>query len=181
MPVSSYTETKKRTHPTWAQQLVARQHAAAPAVRDDPQPSTDAAIAALWSLFDTAYSEANAAFEAMGEPGRISVTRTPAQRIYTTTAPDGSLRTITIFLVLPVADGRLCGGAYIATNRSRLAMYVVPGVEQGRVRWRVANGGQAFTSEIVHDLFLGVFGDDPEATLRLSPLSGHDRFQEPWS
>lgn len=67
------------------------------------------------------------------------------------------------------------------TGRSRLVIYLAPSVGRGVARWRVAATGYACTDALVHDLFLSVFGDDPEATLRLSPLSGHDIYQDIWS
>jgi hypothetical protein len=175
------SDTKHQTDHSWAQRLAARQHIAAPATRYDPRARAEEAIDSLWALFDEAYREANAAMEAAGDPGRISLTREATQRAYRATAPDGSLRTITIFALLSVVEGRICGGAYVGTDLSRLSIYLVPSDERGHVRWRVATNHQPFTSTLVHDLFLSVFGDDPEATLRLSPLSGHDIFQDIWS
>jgi DNA-binding phage protein len=180
MRTASTTDTKHHSHPTWAQRLAARQHLTPTVPRYDPHVVAEEAIDALWALFDAAYREANAALEAMGEPRRIGLTRATNQRIYRTTGPDGSPRTITVSALLSAVGGRLGGGAFVGTDRSRLAIYVVPDGEHGRVRWRVATTGRPFTSALVHDLFLSVFGDDPEATLRLSPLSGQDLFQGIW-
>ena len=47
--------------------------------------------------------------------------------------------------------------------------------------WIVASSGLPFNIDMVHDLFLSVFADDPGATHRLSPLSGSDLFQTPWA
>ena len=49
------------------------------------------------------------------------------------------------------------------------------------LRWLVASRTAEFTTDLVHDLFLSVFGDDPLATFRLSPLAGAELFETPWS
>jgi hypothetical protein len=135
----------------------------------------------LWAPFDRAVREANAALEAAGEPARISITRTSHERHYSTSGPDGSLRTVSVYLVLSVVDRQLSGGAYISTNRSRVSMYLIPSHADGHITWIVASSGRAFDGEMVQDLFLSVFADDPGATHRLSPLSGADLFETPWA
>jgi hypothetical protein len=167
---------------SWAQRLAQHQHqheAAAP--KEDAEVSLLNATEQLWLPFDTAVHEANAALEAAGEPARISVTRTSHERNYSTTGPDGSVRTISVYLVLSVVDGQLSGGAYISTNQSRLSMYLMPSRIDGHAAWIVASSGRAFDDEMVQDLFLSVFADDPAATHRLSPLSGADLFETPWT
>ncbi|HVA92887.1 MAG TPA: hypothetical protein VNL71_23970 [Chloroflexota bacterium] len=181
MPTTETGDTKHPTTPPWARRLAARQRLAPPGAPQDSRVSAEEAINALWALFDTTYREANAALEAIGEPGRISVIRAPNQRSYQAIGPDGSPRVITIVALLSVVDGRLRGGAFVGINRSRLSIYIAPSGERGRACWRVATSSQSFTRALVRDLFLSVFGDDPAATLRLSPLSGHDSFQDVWS
>ena len=168
------------THHTWAQRLAARQRTAASARHEDAQVRVVVAVEALWELFDTAYREAASALEALGEPGRISVVGEAARRVYRATDPNGRARLITVYAQLTTVKGEFGGGAYINIGRSRLSIFLTPTFDRGRVRWQVARTGRPFTSALVHDLFLSEFGDDPEATLRLSPLSGKDLFQDMW-
>lgn len=174
------TEREQDT-PNWAARLAHRQQR----VPEPPKEPADSllgdATEALWLPFDAAVREANAALEQAGEPGRISITRTIRERQYGAEGPDGSQRQIAVYLVLSVVEDRLTGGAYVSTNQSRLSMYLVPEKTATDVHWIVASSGLPFNIDMVHDLFLSVFADDPAATHRLSPLSGSDLFQTPWA
>lgn len=173
------TQTQQAAN-AWAAILARRRqqaHGAVPASTS----VVEAAAEALLSLFDTAVAQANAALLEAGEEGLITVTSSGHERQYWAIGPDGQSRVISVFLALPVVDGHLCGGVFISSNRSRLSMYLAPTEADGQVRWFVPDSDREFTSDLVHDLFLSVFTDDPSATRRLSPLSGSDLFETPWS
>ncbi len=155
-----------------------------------PKPQTDEAplgnpllesMAVLWELFDTARLQANDALERAGVLERISLQRTGNERRYVLVGPDGSSRTISIFVNMPVVNGQVFGGVYIGNSQTRQPIFLVPVLQAHKVQWQVESMGIEFDKDLVHDLFLSVFGDDPMATCRLSPLSGFDAFETPWS
>ena len=155
-----------------------------------PKPQTEEApagnpllegMAALWELFDAARLQANEALERAGVPERIGVQRTSNERRYVLAGPDGTSRTISIFVNMPVVNGQIFVGVYIGNSQTRQPIFLVPVLQAHKVQWQVASMGTEFESDLVHDLFLSVFGDDPMATCRLSPLSGFDAFETPWS
>ena len=133
-------------------------------------------INALWKMFDDARTEANTALLVE----RISVHHTGVERRYGLLDADGAERTISISVALRDVDGHDSGGAFIGLGGSRLAIYLVPETRGEQVHW-LAMDGTEFTLDLVHDLFLSVFGDDSAATFRLSPMAGSDLFQTPWS
>ncbi len=144
----------------------------------DPLPMM---VAGLWSLFDDARTEANAAFAQAGVPERIDLEPAPNERCYMLTEANGAQRTLSVSLTLSVIGQRPCGWASIRNSTSRAEIHLVPRVERGNVAWQVAAPSAKLTSAVVQDLFLSVFADDPAATLRLSPLGGADFFQSPWN
>jgi hypothetical protein len=139
------------------------------------------ATAALWTFFDDALAKANAALTQAGLVERISMRGTGIERLYWLVDADGEERTISISVALHETDGHNNGGAFIGLGRTRLSIFLVPVTHGEQVRWLVAADGTEFTSDLVHDLFLSVFGDDSSATFRLSPLGGSNIFQTPWS
>ena len=165
----------------WAERL-ARHRRPKPHTQEAPatQPLL-AAVAGLWELFDQARLQANAALARAGVPERISVRRTSIERHYGLAGPDGGSRTIAVFVNVPVVHDHLLGGVEISNSQTRQPISLAPVLEAGTVRWQVASLGTWFDEDLVHNLFLSVFGDDPIATARLSPLSGIDAFETPWS
>jgi hypothetical protein len=137
-----------------------------------------AAFGALWDLFDKARSQANEALRTYGIGEGIAVREEETLRRYCATGADGQERHIAV-LPLRRGEGGEAIGAYIGTSSTRATMYVVPMEKRGRVAWQVAASGQQFDADVVHDLFLSIFADDPAATSRLSPLSGTVYFQIP--
>lgn len=171
--LSTSTSTLEGPH-AWARRLAARRHAAAAARSRETNFDLAAARDALWAIFDSAYQEAATALAEQGDPGCIAVLGEATQRTYRTFDQVGAARLINVRTQLAEVNGQLHGGAFISNGRSRLSIFLMPAIERGRVRWQVARTGRPFTNALVHDLFLSEFGDDPEATLRLSPLSGQD-------
>jgi hypothetical protein len=106
-----------------------------------------------------------------GEPCRISISRTPADRRYWRVDQRGSQRSVAVALMLSVVDGKIRGGAFISTSRPYLSLFVVPRIEQDRIRWRLGTTGVSLTAAVVQDLFLSALNDDPQATRRLAPLA----------
>jgi hypothetical protein len=138
-------------------------------------------IDVLFSLFDDALTKANAALARAGLVDRVTTRGTGIERSYSLVDANGEERVISISVALQGTAGHINGGAFIGLSRTRLAIYVVPAIHGEQVRWLVAAKGTEFTADLVHDLFLSVFGDDAAATFRLSPLGGSDLFQTPWS
>lgn len=166
---------------TWAERLARRQ------LPEAVTPATPAAkllldaIAGLWELFDQARVQANEALERLGAPARISMGREGNERRYGLVDPEGGSRTITVFINASVAHEHIFGGVAISNSQTRQPISLVPVLEPTAVRWQVASLGIWFDEDLVHNLFLSVFADDPIATARLSPLSGLDTFETPWS
>ena len=166
---------------TWAERL-ARRQLPEPHVHETPiaKPLLEA-TAALWELFDQARLQANEAMERAGAPERITVWRASNERRYGLAGHDGSARTISVFVNVSVVHAHVFGGVDINTSQTRQPISLVPVLEADTFRWQVASLGTWFDEDLVHNLFLSVFGDDPIATARLSPLSGIDAFETPWS
>jgi hypothetical protein len=161
----------------WALRLV---HPVVPEAEPD-EPTTawvQEAIDQLTGMFDLAVKQANATLARLGAPQRIIAEQIANERRFTYLTADGSERRISVFLTLRPAGG---GSAYLGTSQSRAYIYLVPVMEKGRPAWRVEKADEPFVADTIHDLFLSVFGDDPVATLHLSPLAGHDLFQYPWN
>jgi hypothetical protein len=138
-----------------------------------------AALDALWDLFDQARSQANEALTAFGMAEGITLRDEDNVRRYCAAGADGALRFIAIVPMRRSGSDEAIG-AYISTSRTRATMYLVPATKRSRIIWQVAASGQPFDPDVVHDLFLSVFADDPSATSRLSPMSGSTYFQTPW-
>lgn len=138
-------------------------------------------IHALWALFDDALTTANAALELAGLAEHVTLDGAGLERRYSLVDADGEERTISLSVALRGAPGHVNGGAFIGLSHTRSPIYVVPETHGEQVRWLVAANGTEFTADLVHDLFLSVFGDDAAATFRLSPLAGSDLFQTPWN
>src|SRR5690242_17498932 len=111
-------DNKHEEPAAWAVRLVQRQHPEPSAAHSIGNAALASAFEALWALFDTSLAEPNAAFEQMGEPGCISVLRSPHERQYWAIGPDGMQRVISIFLTIPMAGGHVRTSAYIGTNHS---------------------------------------------------------------
>jgi hypothetical protein len=156
----------------WAERLAQRRRHA-----QDAEPAGEAraeqwipgAITALWALLDEAVEQANAALEDAGLAERIGTRRTSREYWLSMAGPGGEPREMALFVSLQAVEGRASGGAHITTSQTRAAIYLVPSVHGGRLRWVVARTGRDFTPHVVDDLLLNVFGDDPAATIRLAP------------
>jgi hypothetical protein len=138
------------------------------------------AVASVWDLFDQAHLQANKAMESAGVPERIVVNRTGNEGRYCLAGPNGGLRTISVFVNVPVVREHVFGGVDISNSQTRQPISLIPVPAVDSIRWQVAPLGVWFDEELVHNLFLSVFGDDPFATALLSPLSGIDAFETPW-
>ena len=170
-----------RTRPTnvsdaWAARLAQRCQCGAgtPPARHDDQILE--ATTGLWAMFEEATRQANDALAQIGSTERIRVRPTCDGRIYSVAGPDGATREITVTSRLVVANGQCFGGATIGTNQTRAYIYLEPIIAGDQVRWIAPASGVAFTTDVIYDLFLSVFGDDPTATWHLSPISGPGLF-----
>ena len=165
----------------WAERLARRQ------LPEAQEPETPAAkllleaVAGLWELFDQAREQANAALERLGAPARITVWRDGKERRYSLVGPEGGARTISAFVNASVLHEHIFGGVEISNSQTRQPISLVPVPGDHTVRWQIASLGIGFDEDLVHTLFLSVFADDPIATALLSPLSGIDAFETPWS
>jgi hypothetical protein len=139
------------------------------------------AVAELWGVFDKAALQVNEALERSGVDERCLLHHAHNERTYRLAGPDGTERTISISVNMRMANGRMFGGVCIGNSQTRLSMALIPTPVGGSILWQVTSMGKPFDDDLVHDLFLSVFGDDPMATARLSPLSGFDAFETPWS
>jgi hypothetical protein len=166
---------------TWAERLAVRWHAPVGTPMLAASDEVLDAISALWALFDEATQEANAALARAGSPEQLTIQRSGAEGTYRLAGPNGIRREIRITLTINISQGQRYGGATITTSHTRAYIYLEPVKADEQMRWRVGDTAPEFTAEIVHDLFLSVFADDPAATQRLSPLSGMDLFQVPWN
>jgi hypothetical protein len=156
----------------WAERLAQRRRHAQEAVPTREMRAEEwipGAITALWALLDEAVEQANAALEDAGLAERIGTRRTSWEYWLSMAGPGGEPREMALFVSLRAVEGRASGGAQITTSQTRATIYLVPAVHGGRLRWIVARTGRDFTPHVVDDLLLSVFGDDPAATVRLSP------------
>jgi hypothetical protein len=127
------------------------------------------AVAALWTLWDEAVTQATAALVQAGLPERILTMRTDREYRLGLEGAEGDARYIRTFVGLRAVNGHASGGAQIGTSATRATIYLVPSVEGGRLRWLVPATGTEFTARVVDDLLLSVFANDPAATRRLGP------------
>jgi hypothetical protein len=140
-----------------------------------------AALVMLFAVFDEAQARANRRRLAEGRPDLIARETRESERLYSEAGYHGSLRTLSLFPALPVADAHLFGGVYVTHTGVRAAIYLVPALELEPIHWSVQRTGHPFTARDADDLFLAVFDEDAEASKRLAPLHGVDLFVTPWS
>lgn len=143
----------------------AARHAPRPAVerRDVARAAQD-----LWTLFDDTTAEANRAAALLGDVEPILVQGKEHERWYRTIGPDGTPRAIGVTIsVLTTCDGDFAY-ARISTSQTRCTIDLVPISRGPRVRWVSPTSGDELSLDVLHDLFLSVFADDPQATARLS-------------
>ncbi len=165
----------------WADQL-ARRRCPKPEAHETPSGAILLkAVAELWGVFDTAALQINEALERSGVDERCLMQHASNERTYTLAGPDGTERTISISINVQMANEHMFGGVCIGNSQTRLSMALMPTPADDSILWQVASMGKQFDDDLVHDLFLSVFDDDPMATARLSPLSGFDAFETPWS
>jgi hypothetical protein len=138
-------------------------------------------VAALWQFFDQARLQANAAFERAGVPQRIVVHHASNARSYTLVGPADNERIISVSINMPVVNDQILGGIRIGNSQSRQSISLMPILGPDQIQWQVVSLDRQLDAGLIQDLFLSVFGDDPMATARLSPLSGFDAFETPWS
>ncbi len=163
--------------PAWAErlaQLVRHTHEPEPPHGPRPEEWMPGATALLWVQFDAAVREANAALERAGLRERIVGHHAGDE--YRLTAPGllGSDRSLTVFAQLRAVKGQVSGGAQITTSETRAMIYLTPSIAGGRVRWLLPRTGAEFSAQVVDDLLLSVFGNDPAATQRLAPAFSVD-------
>jgi len=135
---------------------------------------------ALWALFDQARTQANDALARTAAPVRIGVEAGVYDRQYMLVGSNRADRVLSVFLAPASPDGHTCGEATIHGSQSRAGIHVTPVRDGTCVRWQAAHSGAPLTEETIHTLFLSEFGDDPIATLHLSPLAGTDLYETPW-
>jgi hypothetical protein len=155
----------------WAKRFALRRQKTDHAVPDreeDAESLATAAIELLWTMFDEAVREAQAALNEYGSAERIQTDRTSHDYRLSMPGPDGRPRQIAAFANVRMVDGQLSGGSQIATSQTRATIYVAPGLRGGHLHWIVEATDKMFTPHVVGDLFLSVFSDDPAATRRLS-------------
>lgn len=155
----------------WAERFAQRRRQTrerAPADGMPPEDWIPGAMAALWTLFDEAVTQATHALEQAGLTDRILTRRTSREYWLSMAGPDGARRSISIFVSLRAVQGHASGGAQITTSETRAAMHLVPSIDGGRLRWLVPAAGGEFTTRVVDDLILSVFADDPAASGRLT-------------
>jgi hypothetical protein len=173
-------QVQDRSNESWTARLAnsrVAQHAPRPLTSH-----TDVTRAAqdLWALFNDATAEANRAAALLGGVEPIQVERRDQECWYRTVGPDGTPRAIGVSIsVLTTCDGNYAY-ARITTSQTRCTIDLVPISRGPRVRWVSPTSGDEFTLNVIHDLYLSVFADDPRATARLSPVSGLDLYQAPF-
>jgi hypothetical protein len=165
----------------WADQLAQHCRPKPPELESTVDTVLVNGVAALWELFDQARLQANAALERAAVHERIIVQHECNARSYALVSPAGSERTISVSINMPVVNDRIFGGIRIGNSQSRQSISLMPILWAGEIHWQVVSLNRRLDEGLVHDLFLSVFGDDPMATARLSPLSGFDGFETPWN
>jgi hypothetical protein len=175
---SSVAESDSKT---WAAVLAKCRHLESDHARTESAQVPHSDAVALWVLFDEAVAAANAALEREGLPERITVEGDDLERSYSLADNSGHPREIKVTFAPGSEDNDLSGGALLSFSNTRGCIRLVPRVAGYKLRWLVASRATEFTTDLVHDLFLSVFGDDPLATFRLSPLAGAELFETPWS
>ena len=167
------TEAPRPRRPIpWAERFAQRRRQTRERGQEDSLRLEDwipGAMAALWTLFDEAVTQATHALEQAGLTDRILTRRTSREYWLSMAGPDGARRSISIFVSLRSVNGSASGGAQITTSETRAAIHLIPSIDGGRLRWLVPAAGVEFTARVVDDLLLSVFADDPGATGRLTP------------
>jgi hypothetical protein len=163
-------EQPKAETPSWAERLAQRRTAqdAAQKIAVRPKDWTPRAISTLWTIFDEAVEQANAALESSGAPERILIHRSMREYRMSMAGPEGEERQMVVFASLTSVGGQPSGGALISTNKTRATIWLVATWSGRRIRWSIATTGTPFTGRLVGDLFLSIFSDDPQASQRLS-------------
>jgi hypothetical protein len=164
------SEQAKAETPTWAERLAQRRTAQDAAEKSAARQKdwTPRAITTLWTLFDEAVEQANAALESSGAAERILIHRSMREYRLSMAGPEGEERQLAVFASLTQVGGQPSGGALITTNKTRATIWLVATWTGRRIHWSIAAPGNAFTGRVVADLFLSVFSDDPQASKRLS-------------
>jgi hypothetical protein len=157
---------------SWADRLALSRRPVSPlTVRAPDGAHLAAALALFWTPFEHAVAQANRALARLGLKDRLDIQRTGSQRWISFAGPEGRERAISIFITARTRDGQIAGGAILTTSQMRTAIYVSPVLEAGKVRWVVPATDMPFTADMVNDLFLSEFGDDPVAAGSFAPLS----------
>jgi len=174
-------ETPKRGHaetPTWARrfaQRVAHSQETIPDSAMEAEAQVTGAIGLLWSFLDTAVAQANAALADAGVGERITLHRAEDAYRLQGVGWAGEPRSIDVLVSLRVLGAHASGGAQITTSGTRAHIDLVSPVDGTRPRWLIPRTDHELTAHVVDDLLLSVFGDDPAATGRLSPLYSTDQ------
>jgi hypothetical protein len=157
--------------PTWAERLA--QRCIAQDARQETKGAeqafwTPSAISLLWTLFDKAVEQANSALERAEATERILLHRTMREYRLSMAGRDGEERQIAVFASLTLVGGRPSGGARITTNQTRASIVLLASWDGQRMQWTISESGTELSEQVIGDLFLSVFSDDPAATSRLS-------------
>lgn len=180
---SETSETPPSAHveiPAWARrfaQHVTHTQEAIPDVAMEAEARMASAIGLLWSLLDTAVAQANAALADAGLAERITLRRGADEYRLQGMGWNGEPRSIAVLVSVRVVGAHASGGAQITTNGTRASIDLVPDMQSMGPRWLIPRTDHELSAHVVDDLLLSVFGDDPGATGRLSPLysTGQDQ------
>lgn len=164
--------------PAWARrfaQRVAHTQEVIPDIEMEAEAQVTGAIGLLWSLLDTAVAQANAALADAGLGARITLHRGADEYRLQGMGWAGEPRSIAVLMSVRLVGGHAAGGAQITTSGTRARIDLIPHLEGTRPRWLIPQTDHELTAHVVDDLLLSVFGDDPGATGRLSPLYSTDQ------
>ena len=167
-PQSAHVETS-----AWARrfaQRVAHTQEAIPDIAMEAEAQVTGAIGLLWSLLDTAVAQANAALADAGLGARITLHRGADEYRLQGMGWAGEPRSIAVLMSVRLVGGHASGGAQITTSGTRARIDLIPHLEGTGPHWLIPQTAHELTAHVVDDLLLSVFGDDPGATGRLSPL-----------
>jgi hypothetical protein len=138
------------------------------------QQQLHTAITRLYAIFDEALARANTARPAVGSPDLITSQSREGGRVYSERGYHGSLRTVSLFPVVPRSEVDRFGGVYVTPSGAAGPLYLVPMVYGDAVHWWVLRTWQPFTARDADDLFLAIFEGDTAAGRRLERLYGSD-------
>jgi hypothetical protein len=133
-----------------------------------------AAITMLYAIFDEALARTNTARPAVGSPDLITSQSREGGRVYSERGYHGSLRTVSLFPVVPRSEADRFGGVYVTPSGAAGPLYLVPMLYGDAVHWWVLRTWQSFTAPDADDLFLAIFEGDTAAGRRLERLYGRD-------